>query len=108
MKQDYSGDRRERNWKRWFWSYVVHFMQGVVVGALVPWPINLVLAYMGYSQYQTVEYRRLQDLRDSEHEGKAPVGDWPSLDLMDRLAGIWVGILCQLVILIVLLVKWVL
>ena len=95
---DYSGTRRQRNWRAWWFSYLAHYAQGGLVGLLVPWPLNMILAYLGYSQYQEVEYARLRDLRDAEYEGKAMVGDWPSIDLMDRLTGLWVGIGAQVVV----------
>ena len=61
-------------------------------GLLTPFPLNLGIIWWTFVQYELVEYRRLADLRDAEHDGRPPVGDWPSLDLMDFLTGLLAGL----------------
>ena len=90
--------RAPRNPKYW-WSYAGHFLQGLAVGVSLP-GVNLILACLGYWLYQVVEYRRFADKRDAMLRWGPgfEVDDWPSRDLADHLAGLWVGTVAQITV----------
>ena len=88
--------RAPRN-PKYIGSYAGHFLQGFICGLLIPPPLNILLAAVGYRLYQLTEYRRFADRRDAllRWGDKAGVDDWPSRDIADHLAGIWTGIAIQ-------------
>lgn len=91
--------RAARNPKYWM-AYAGHFAQGFIAGLLIPLPLNVLLAVVGYWLYQLTEYRRFADKRNAVMcWGKqAIVDDWPSRDIADHLAGVWSGTAAQLAI----------
>ena len=79
--------RQPRNWKKHWKSYAGHLVQGVVVGWLLPdyhaaWGVLLC-----YLLYQVVEWLRFRDVVQG-----IDLSDWPSRDIADFLAGVWIGV----------------
>ena len=76
----------KRNWRRYWHCYLLHLVQGIVVGILA-WsvPMPALILFLGVMFYQAAEYIRLREL-----EGH---GDTLKRDVMDIVFGIHIGIL---------------
>ena len=89
--------RNPRNPKYWP-AYLGHAGQGFICGLLLPPPLSVTLAVVGYWLYQRTEFQRFAMRRDAEMRWgqDAVVDDWPSRDIADHLAGLWLGIIVGL------------
>ena len=78
--------RQPRNWRKYWKSYLGHVVQGVVVGVALPDAHAIWGVFICYTVYQIVEWLRFRDVVQGIDST-----DWPSRDIADFLAGIWVG-----------------
>ena len=91
---DFEFERSPRVWK-YAPSYLGHFLQGLLVALIVPFPVmGIVLAWY-YMRYQENEHRRAKDLQNSIMADLPVLGEWISRDIMDWMAGGWTGTLVQ-------------
>ena len=82
--------RAPREWGKYWFGYVSHFLQGLVVGFLIPHPWGIVGAAFFYVAYQVVEWLRFRDILLGVNST-----DWPSRDIGDFLIGLWIGLILR-------------
>ena len=75
----------KRNWRKYWYCYGLHLVQGIAVGALAwTWPGPAAILLASVILYQHYEYKRLQELQG--------IGDTIKRDVMDIGIGIHLGL----------------
>ena len=99
--------KRDARNPRYRWAYWGHRAQGFALGCILGWGMAPLLVRL-YARYQSVEYERFRDRRDTLDANnlrradpskkrsvraveRLVVDDGPSRDLMDFMAGAWAG-----------------
>ena len=102
--QDFQFKRSPREWK-YAPSYLGHYLQGLIVALMVPFPVMGIILAWYYMRYQENEHRRAKEVQTSVMAGLPVLGEWISRDIMDWMSGGWTGTLIQMGVIVYLVLR---